>query len=75
MLTATALKRNSATIDKLPAPSEKSNRHSTHEKKLVINARRMREGYCSQFVCVFVADLVPAYDACATNSTYQSGLR
>ena len=41
----------------------------------VINARRMREGYCSQFVClsvclfvcVFVADPVQAYDACATN--------
>ena len=38
---------------------------------IIINAWRMHEGYCSQFVslfvCVIVADLVTAYDACATN--------
>ena len=44
---------------------------------ILINAQRMHEGDCSQFVCLsvcvcvcvcmFVADLVPAYDVCATN--------
>ena len=27
----------------------------------IINTRRKREGCCSQFVCLFVANLVPAY--------------
>ena len=41
----------------------------TYTHVIIINARCMREGYCSQFVClsVCVADLVPAYDARATN--------
>ena len=25
------------------------------------------QGYCSQFVCLFVLTIVPVYDVCATN--------
>ena len=54
-----------------PLPSSSSVANSAPSVLHFINAGRMREGYCSLsvglFVCVFVADLVPAYDACATN--------
>ena len=42
----------------------------------LVNAQRTcTESYCSQFVCVSVTNLALAYDVCATNWTYQPGLR
>ena len=46
---------------------------------MIVNARRMREGYCShpvcQCVCVSVTTLALTYDACATKLAYQCILR
>ena len=41
----------------------------------MINARRMREGYCSHPVCLSVTALALTYDACATKLAYQCILR
>ena len=45
----------------------------------MINARRMREGYCNHPVCLCVCLSVTAlaltYDACATKLAYQCILR
>ena len=43
-------------------------------RSYIINARRMREGYCNHPVCVSVTTLALTYDVCATKLAYQCNL-